>query len=172
MQSIKLTTGNLFRVASGVFVIANKYEKIIEEIVKPIIEGSGYEYVGVELSNAGGSKELVVYADKPGGINLDDCESISRLIEPAIDAKDPIDDAYYLCVSSPGLDRALKEPPDFQRSIGKDVDIKLYRAKDGNKEFTGELKSYDDNGFTIETNGSLETYTYKEAAIVKLHVDI
>lgn len=154
------------------FKIANKYEKIIEEIVKPIIEGRGYEYVGVELNIAGGSKELIVYADKPGGIGLDDCESISRLIEPAIDAKDPIEDAYYLCVSSPGLDRALKEPLDFRRSIGKSVDIKLYRAVGGKKEFTGELISYDDNGFTVKINGSLNTYAFKETAVVKLHVDI
>lgn len=156
----------------GVFNIANKYEKIIEEIVKPIIESAGYEYVGVELSNAAGSKELIVYADKPDGINLDDCEIISRLIEPAIDAKDPIEDAYCLCVSSPGLDRALKEPRDFKRSIGKAVDIKLYSPKGGKKEITGVLKSYDDSGFTVEANGSFLTYSFKETAVVKLHVDI
>lgn len=154
------------------FNIANKYEKIVEEIVKPIIEGSGYEYVGVELNNTGDAKELIIYADKPGGIGLDDCESISRLIEPAIDAKDPIEGAYYLCVSSPGLDRALKELSDFKRSMGKKVDIKLYGAKEGRKEFTGELISCDDNGFTVKINGSLNTFAYKETAVVKLHVDI
>jgi ribosome maturation factor RimP len=156
----------------GVFNIANKYEKIIEDIVKPLIEDSGYEYVGVELKTAVDSKELIIYADKPGGISLDDCENISRLIEPAIDAKDPIEDAYYLCVSSPGLDRALKEPSDFKRSIGKSVDVKLYSAKDGKKEYTGVLKTYDDLGFAIEEKGNCKTFTYKETAQVRLHVDI
>lgn len=154
------------------FIIAHKYEKIIEDIVKPIIEGVGFEYVGVEYGNAGGARELVVYADKPGGIDLNDCERISRLIEPAIDAKDPISEAYCLCVSSPGLDRALKQPSDFKRSVGKDVDVKLYSPKDGKKEFTGELKSFDDSGFVIEVKGNSMNFSYKEAAVVKLHVDI
>lgn len=152
--------------------IANKYEKIIEDIVKPIIENSGYEYVGTELKTAGGQKELIIYADKPGGIGLDDCENISRLIEPAIDEKDPIDDAYYLCVSSPGLDRALKEQNDFNRSLGKRVDIRLYSSRNGKKEFTGLLKSCDESGFTVEINGSDTAFSYRETASVKLHVDI
>lgn len=156
----------------GVFKIANKYEKAIEDIVKPIIENSGYEYVGTELKTTAGSKELIVYADKPGGIGLDDCEAISRLIEPAIDKADPIADAYFLCVSSPGLDRALKEASDYGRNIGKKVDIKLYSPKDGKKEYTGLLKSYDGEGFTAEINGSDKAFLYKEAAAVKLHVDI
>ncbi len=156
----------------GVFEIAGKYEKIIEDIVKPIIEGIGYEYVGTELKSAGGSKELIIYADKEGGIGLDDCEKISRLIEPAIDEKDPIDEAYYLCVSSPGLDRALKEPRDFERSTGKKVDIKLYAARGGKKEFTGVLKGYDESGIKVEINGSNEAFSYQETASVRLHVDI
>jgi ribosome maturation factor RimP len=158
--------------AFGVFLIANKTETIIEDIVKPLVEGLGYEYVGTEIKPSGEAKELVIYADKPGGIGLDDCEKISRLIEPAIDEKDPIKDSYYLCVSSPGLDRPLKEPADFKRNSGKKIDIKLYSAKIGGKEFTGLLKSYDDNGFIIETNGSERQFTYKETASVKLHVDI
>lgn len=154
------------------FEIAGKYEKIIEDIVKPIIENGGYEYVGTEFKNAGGSKELIIYADKPGGIGLDDCESISRLIEPAIDEKDPIAEAYYLCVSSPGLDRALKDLRDFNRSLGKKVDIRLYSSKEGKKEFTGLLKSCDEQGFTVEINGSDTVFSHRETASVKLHVDI
>ncbi len=154
------------------FYIINKTENIIEDIVKPLVEDLGYEYVGVEIKSSSGSKELIIYADKPGGIGLDDCEKISRNIEPAIDEKDPIKDPYYLCVSSPGLDRPLKVPADYKRSKGKKVDIKLYGAKDGKKEFTGLLKEFDDTGFTIETDGSERQFTYKETASVKLHVDI
>ena len=152
--------------------ISKKIEKAVESIVAPIITDNGYEYVGVELAKAGDAKELIVYADKPGGLNIDDCEKISRLIEPAIDARDPIDGAYYLCVSSPGLDRELKTPADFARSIGKKVDAKLYRAADGQKEFTGQLKEYDENGFTLVISGADKSFSYKETAIVRLHVDI
>ncbi len=145
---------------------------IIEDIVRPLVEGLGYEYVGVEIKSSGGAKELIVYADKPEGIGLDDCEKISRLIEPAIDLKDPIKDSYYLCVSSPGLDRPLKEPADYRRNKGKTIDVKLYSAKEGKKEFTGLLKGCSDAGFTIETDGSERQFTFREAASVKLHVDI
>jgi ribosome maturation factor RimP len=126
----------------------------------------------VEIKSSGSAKELIIYADKPEGIVLDDCEKISRRIEPAIDEKDPIEGSYYLCVSSPGLDRQLKEPPDFKRYTGRKIDVKLYSPKNGEKEFTGLLKSFDDAGFIMETNGSETQFSYKEAASVKLHVDI
>lgn len=149
--------------------ISKKIEEIIEAIVKPIISDNGYEYIGTELKKAGDSKELIIYADKPGGLELEDCEKISRLIDPAIDEKDPIDEAYYLCVSSPGLDRALKTQSDFAHNIGKKVDVKLYRAIDGEKEFTGELLGYDEHGFTLSGD---RLFLHKDTAVVKLHVDI
>ncbi|MGI5850241.1 MAG: ribosome maturation factor RimP [Christensenellales bacterium] len=154
------------------FEISKKIEKAVEAIVKPIIISNGYEYVGIEIKKTASHKELIIYADKPGGLSLDDCEKISRLIDPAIDEKDPIEDAYYLCVSSPGLDRALKEPADFARSIGKQIDVKLYRAVDGQKEFTGELCGYNESGFTLVIKGNEKLFSYKDTAIVKLHVDI
>ena len=154
------------------FEISKKTEKAIEDIVKPIITDSGYEYVGTEITTTGGSKELIIYADKPGGIGLDDCEKISRLIEPAIDERDPIQDAYFLCVSSPGLDRPLKEPSDFERNIGKSIDIKLFVPVGGEKEFSGLLKRFEENVFILEINGSDKEFSYKNTAIAKLHVDI
>ncbi|MDD5016926.1 MAG: ribosome maturation factor RimP [Eubacteriales bacterium] len=144
---------------------------MIEAIVRPIITGIGYEYVGTEMKKAGDACELIIYADKKGGISLDDCEKISRLIEPAIDEKDPVSCAYYLCVSSPGLDRPLKNKNDFERSTGKIVDIKLYRAAEGQKEFTGKLEGFDNDGFTLDVVGAEKYFMYKDTAIVKLHVD-
>jgi ribosome maturation factor RimP len=91
------------------------------------------------------------------------------MIDPIIDEHDPIEESYYLIVSSPGLDRPLKTPRDYKRSIGKKIDVKLYRPLDGHKEFTGELTSFDEDGFTI--NGET-TFAYKDAAIVRLHVDL
>ena len=123
------------------------------------------------MKKAGDAFELIVYIDKPGGISLDDCERISRLIEPAIDESDPIECAYYLCVSSPGIDRPLKNQKDYLRSLGKKIDVKLYRAENGEKEFTGILKDYDESRFTIDSGSDSKTFSYSDTAIVKLHVD-
>ena len=153
-------------------MISKKIEKNVEDVVRPIIENAGYEYVGTEIKKVSDALELIVYADKEGGIGLDDCEKISRLIDPAIDERDPIEEAYYLCVSSPGLDRPLRQPSDYARSIGNQIDIKLYRAVDGQKTFMGTLKEYDETGFTVMISESEKSFSYKDTAIVKLHVDI
>ncbi len=149
--------------------ISKKTELLIESLVEPIITQNGYEYVGTELNKNGADTELIIYADKPGGLGLDDCEKISRLIDPVIDENDPIPESYYLVVSSPGLDRPIKTPRDFERSIGKKVDVKFYKPVDGHKEVTGELTSYDENGFTLD--GS-KTFINKDVAIIRLHIDI
>ena len=143
----------------------------MESAVASIIAENGYEYVGTEVKKTPDAAELIVYIDKEGGIGLDDCEKISRLIDPVIDAIDPIENAYYLCVSSPGLDRPLKTPRDFERSIGKKVDIGLYKAIDKQKAFSGVLKVYDHDGFTISVGEKDMTFRYIETAIVRLHVD-
>jgi ribosome maturation factor RimP len=149
-----------------------KVEKVIEALVLPIIEQNGYEYVGTEYNKAGGTPELIVYADKPGGLGLDDCEKITRLIEPAIDGRDPIEESYCLCVSSPGLDRPLKTERDFDRSIGKKVEVKLYRAEDGKKEWPGLLVRRDADHVVIESDGVEKAFLNKDVAIVRLHADI
>lgn len=114
--------------------------------------------------------ELIIYADKPGGLGLDDCEKISHLIDIVIEENDPIEETYYLCVSSPGLDRPLKESRDFARSIGKKIDVKLYRPdENGKKEYTGVLASYDEQGFALEDG---KVFTHKDVAITRLHFDI
>ena len=151
------------------FDISKKTEMLIESIVEPLITQSGYEYVGTEINKIGAETELIIYADKPGGLQLDDCEKISRLIDPVIDEHDPIEESYYLCVSSPGLDRPLKTERDYKRSLGKKVDLKFYRPIDGKKEFSGELTSFDENGFTIDGE---KTFAYKDVAIIRLHVDL
>ena len=152
--------------------MSKKAEAAVENLVMPIIEDMGYEYVGTEITGVGGSKELIIYADKQGGLGLDDCEAISKSIDPQIEKLDPIEDGYYLCVSSPGLDRPLKTQRDYKRSVGKTVDVKLYKALDKQKSFTGELTDYSDEGFTINSSGKQMRFLYKDTAIVRLHVDI
>lgn len=143
----------------------------MEAAVAPIIAENGYEYVGTEIKKTTDSLELIIYIDRTEGIGLDDCEKISRIIDPVIEAKDPIDGPYFLCVSSPGLDRPLKTYKDFERSIGKKIDIGLYKAIDMKKEFTGVLKSHNQSAFTAEISGEDREFLFAETAIVRLHVD-
>ena len=152
--------------------MSKKAEQAIESAVLPIIEQMGYEYVGTEIKKVGPDTELIVYADKDGGIELDDCEKISKQIDSVIEELDPIKDGYYLCVSSPGLDRPLKSQRDFERSIGKIVDVKPYKADKKLKVITGKLISFDEKGFTIEFNGKQDSYLLSDIAIIRLHVDI
>ena len=97
---------------------------------------------------------LRIYADKEGGIMIDDCVTISRALEAKLDEEDFIEDAYILEVSSPGLTRKLKKDRDFEKSIGKLVIAKLYKAENGSKEFLGRLRAYTDSTITIETYSS------------------
>ena len=112
-----------------------------EELVTPIIEENHFELVDVEYVREGANWYLRVYADKEGGINIDDCVLISRALEEKLDAEDFISDAYILEVSSPGLGRPLKKEKDYIRSMGKELEIRTYRAIDREKEFYGILKA-------------------------------
>ena len=127
----------------------SEIEQHCTELVTPIIEENNFELVDVEYVKEGGDFYLRVYADKEGGINIDDCVLISRALEARLDEEDKIKDAYILEVSSPGLTRPLKKEKDFKRSIGKLVEIKLYKQVNGTKEICGVLEAYDDNTVTI-----------------------
>ena len=139
-----------------------------EELVTPIIEENHFELVDVEYVREGANWYLRVYADKEGGINIDDCVLISRALEEKLDAEDFISDAYILEVSSPGLGRLLKKEKDFKRSLGEEVEIRTYRAIDRQKEFVGFLKSYDENTVTITYEDETEqTFDRKEIALIR-----
>lgn len=146
-------------------------EKRCEELVTPIIDDNHFELVDVEYVKEGSDYYLRVYADKEGGINIDDCVLISRALEVKLDEEDFIKDAYILEVSSPGLGRPLKKEKDFKRSIGKDVDIKLYKALDGTKEFTGCLSAYDDDTVTITFDDGERVFTRADIALIRLALD-
>ena len=129
-------------------------EKKTEELVLPIIQAEGCELWDVEYVKEGSDMYLRIYADKEGGIMIDDCVTISRALEAKLDDEDFIEDAYILEVSSPGLTRKLKKDRDFEKSIGKLVIAKLYKAENGSKEFLGRLRAYTDSTVTIETESS------------------
>ncbi len=125
----------------------------IEQAILPTVEGMGYRIVDVEIAREHGNLVLTVYINCEGGVSLDDCEAVSRAIDPILDELDPIADPYYLSVSSPGIDRPLKRPADFLEAIGKEVEVGLYRAAYGKKKHTGELISYDPQaGIVIRTD--------------------
>lgn len=140
-----------------------EYERRTEELLIPIAESHGYEIVDVEFVKEGGSRFLRVYLDKPGGITVDDCEVASRELSDRLDEKDFIEESYILEVSSPGLGRPLKKEKDYIRNMGGLVEIRTFRAVDGQKEFCGVLKAYDEDSVTVEEEGGTERVFEKSA---------
>lgn len=148
------------------------YEQKTEEILLPIVEEYGFELVDVEYVKEGSTWYLRAYIDKPGGINIDDCEKVSRRLSDILDEKDYMDDAYIMEVSSPGLGRPLKKEKDFRRSLGEEVEIRTYRMMDKQKEFFGILKEYDDSTVTIlQEDEALKTFAKSDIALIRLAFD-
>ena len=145
-----------------------EYEKKAEELVMPLVEENKFELVDVEYVKEGSNWYLRYYIDKEGGITVDDCEIISRALSDKLDEKDFIEDAYILEVSSPGLGRPLKKPKDFERSIGKEVEIKLYKAINRQKDFEGTLIGYDDDVVTSSGDGDTIAFNRSDIALVRL----
>ena len=147
-------------------------EQRTEALLAPILEETGYDLWDVQYVSENKEYYLRVYIDKEGGITIDDCVDVSRKLSDALDADEFIDDAYTLEVSSPGLGRRLVKDREFDRSIGRDVDVRFYKSIDGTKELTGKLISYDKDTVTIEPdNGDLRTISRSNIATVKLSVD-
>ncbi len=125
------------------------YEAKTEKFAQPVVEELGFELVDVEFVKEGGTDYLRIYVDKKGGITVDECELVSRKMNEILDREDYIDESYIFEVSSPGLGRTLKKDKDFNRSIGEEVEVKLFKAVDKKKEFTGYLDSFDEKTVTI-----------------------
>ena len=145
------------------------YESMTEELITPIIEANHFELVDVEWVKEGPNWYLRVYIDKEGGITVDDCELVSRAFGDILDEKDYIAENYIFEVSSPGLDRPLKKEKDFARSVGKEVEVRLYKSIDKKKEFVGLLDSYDDHSVTLELeDGNTKTFEKSAIALIRL----
>ena len=148
------------------------YEQKTEEILLPILEKHGFELWDVEYVKEGSNWYLRAYIDKPGGIMVDDCEVVSRALSDLLDEEDYIADSYSLEVSSPGLGRPLKKEKDFARSIGKEVEIRLYRPRNKEKEFGGILTDYDEKTVTIEQEeGGNIVFEKADIALIRLAFD-
>ena len=144
------------------------YEKRTEELLTPIAQEGGYEIVDVEYVREGGNRFLRAYVDKPGGITVDDCEAVSRVLSDRLDEEDFIEESYILEVSSPGLGRPLKKEKDYIRNMGELIEIRTYRPIDKQKEFLGVLKAYDDDTVTIEEeDGSQRVFERSMIALIR-----
>jgi len=152
----------------------NPMEKVTDltaRLAAPIVEEQGCSLWDVEYVKEAGTWYLRVLIDKEGGVDIDDCEAVSRAVDPVLDEKDPIPESYRFEVCSAGLERQLKRPSDFERYLGEPVLVKLYRPRDGQKEFPGRLVRYEDGAVTIEMRGREVTFDKAEVALVRLRVE-
>ena len=148
------------------------YEQKTEELLIPIIEEQQFELVDVEYVKEGGTWYLRAYIDKEGRITVDDCEMVSRRMSQLLDETDFIEESYIFEVSSPGLGRPLKKEKDYVRSMGKEIEIRTYRAINKEKEFYGILKSFDESTVTIEMEDETEmVFAKSEIALIRLAFD-
>ena len=149
----------------------NRIESLVEDIVTPIVEEVNFELVDVEFKKEGPHRFLRVYIDKQGGISLDDCQLVSQKLSERLDELDPIEENYFLEVSSPGLDRPLKNEKDFIKYKGELVEVKLYEPIQGQKLIEGELVDFVNNTIIINSkaSGMLEI-PYDKAALTKLAI--
>ncbi len=149
-----------------------QYEARTEELILPIVESLGFELVDVEYVKEGGDWYLRAYIDKEGGIAVNDCEAVSRQMNELLDQYDYIEDSYIFEVSSPGLGRPLKKEKDYVRSMGQELELRTYRARNGEKEFYGILTAYDEKTVTIVTEEDEEmTFEKSELALIRLAFD-
>lgn len=147
---------------------ANGYEAKTEQMILPILERMQFELVDVEYVKEGGTWYLRAYIDKEGGITVNDCEAVAREMNELLDAEDFISESYIFEVSSPGLGRPLKKEKDYIRNMGKEVEIRTYRAINRSKEFYGILKKYDKDSVTIvDENEEIQTFQKSEIALIR-----
>lgn len=147
------------------------YESKTETLLAPIAAANGVEIYDVEYVKEGADWYLRAYIDKPGGVNIQDCENVSRALSDVLDAEDFIADAYILEVSSPGLGRTLKKDKHLEKSIGMQVELKTYKPIEKCKDFSGVLKSYDADTVTIETETGEQVFDRSDVALIRLALD-
>ena len=148
-----------------------KVTELVASFAEPIVKQHGCEMWDVEYVREGSEYFLRLYLDKEGGVDINDCEAVSRAVDPILDEKDPIQGSYHFEVCSAGLERALKRPSDFERFMGSTITVKLYRPRNGLKEIPGILRGYEDGCVTVEAGKETITFTKSEVALVRLRVE-
>lgn len=148
-----------------------KISQQVEAFSRPIVEAHGCSLWDVEYVREGSEYYLRLYIDKEGGVDIADCEAISRAIDPILDEKDPIAESYHFEVCSAGLERVLKRPGDFAQFLGSPILIKLYRPVNGTKELPGVLVDYADGRITAKCGEETITFEKSQVAQVRLRVE-
>ena len=146
-----------------------KVTEAVAALALPAVEAAGCTLWDVEYVKEAGVWFLRLYIDKEGGVSIDDCEAVSRPVYDLLDEADPIEGSYTFEVSSAGADRPLKKPEHFARFQGAEVEVKLYRPREGRKEFVGVLKSYEEGDVTLEAGGETVSFGKQEIALVRLY---
>ena len=146
-------------------ILSKKVKEICEEKICPIIENMGYHVIEVEYAKKSDGMNLTFFIDKEDGIKIDDCEAVSKAIDEPLEELNPTgDESYVLSVSSPGIDRPLKTDWDFNRNMGKEIEVTLFAKLNGQKKFIGTLKSYDQENVILETKGEDIKFDRKQIA--------
>ena len=148
-----------------------KVTEFVAGFAQPVVEAHGCSLWDVEYVREGADYFLRLYIDKEGGVDISDCEAISRAVDPLLDEKDPIQESYHFEVCSAGLERVLKRPGDFERFMGSPIQIKLYRPRNGLKEIPGVLTGYDAGRVTAQCGKEEITFEKSEIALVRLRVE-
>ncbi len=145
---------------------------IVSELARPVVEQEGCSLWDVEFVKEAGTRYLRVYIDKDGGVDIDDCERISRRLDAILDEADPIPESYVFEVGSAGIERELKRPGDFEAFLGSEVEVRLYQPLKGQKSFIGRLAAYEDGATVIESGGKTLRFEKQQTAQVRLHAAI
>ena len=148
-----------------------KVTELVAELAAPAVAEQGCTLWDVEYVREGSEYFLRLYIDKDGGVDINDCEAISRAVDPILDEKDPIPGSYHFEVCSAGLERVLKRPSDFQKYLGSPITVKLYRPRNGMKEIPCVLRAYEDGRLTVEAGKETVTFEKSEVALVRLRVE-
>lgn len=148
----------------------SKVTETVTALAAPIAAELGLELWDVEYIREAGQWFLRVYIDKDGGVSINDCEALSRALDPVLDEADPIPDSYVFEVSSAGAERELKRPGDFERFMGSGAEVRLYQPVNGSKSYVGTLSGYDNGSVTLTAAGKELTFEKSQIAQVRLRV--
>ena len=148
-----------------------KVTELVASLAEPIVKEHGCELWDVEYVREGSDYFLRIYLDKADGVDINDCEKISRAMDPILEEKDPIEGSYHFEVCSAGLERTLKRPSDFERFMGSAITVKLYRPRNGLKEIPCVLEGYDNGKITVTAGKETITFEKSEVALVRLRVE-
>ena len=147
-----------------------KVTEIVAELAAPVAAEFGCELWDTEYVREAGQWFLRLYLDKDGGVDILDCENVSRRVSDLLDEADPIEGSYIFEVSSAGAERQLKRPSDFEKFLGSPVLLKTYQNRDGRKEFPGVLKEYDGGAVILEMGKQELRFEKNEVAMVLLRI--